>query len=695
MICDEMKRICLVVLLSVFTTSVLHAQDQADERQKFMFDSVMYLMRDQTIPFMDRYYMTGYIENLLREYQIEILKELLPEAKDCEDKAVSMRLYALIGKFKANLSLFDEAGAYLDSAFQYIDQTDNEVIRGLTYYSAGFSYALQHKITEAHNCYYKAAACFQKKDPRLHILNEVYYNLSLVYGYKNDVTGLEELYNWIKDIAVAFPVQQVLKYTVQARYFRALYNRTGETVYLDSVLQCNRKSFEVYMSEDQPYDVAYQMAENYFLQAEAFYVLQENDSARIHLDKSVALQNPNHLFSKLQTSLLRSRMFFKEGEYRLAETALEGELSQIEELIQAKDVCFYDALSDFYAMLSQIREKQGQIKEALDAERESLKYKLLFAEVSNDEYLQDLRVAHDLDNKQRSINQLTEINKMYARNQILYIGVGLLLVVIIVLTVFLSKRKQRIAQAELKEAKLLSQLEQEKNETLTAKIKENEEHHKLLLSENRLKQINAYLKGLESERLRLSKELHDHIANNILAVNLRLQNEGQVEVVQVSQQLKQIHEQVRNISHELIPPAFTYASFVEILKDYVNQQNAYDKINVALSIDSEEDTNRIPEKICLELYRIIQECIGNALKHSGASNIEILLYAKDNELNLTIIDDGDGFDTHEKKKGIGLIIVHERVKSLHGNIQINSTIGKGTEFTITVPVTNTQAQRKE
>ncbi|MDR0573930.1 MAG: hypothetical protein LBG96_07885 [Tannerella sp.] len=270
-------------------------------------------------------------------------------------------------------------------------------------------------------------------------------------------------------------------------------------------------------------------------------------------------------------------------------------------------------------------------------------------------------------------------------NGILYIGIGILLIIIIVLILFLSRRKSKIIQAKLKEAKSISQLEREKNETLTAKINENERQYKLLLSENKLKQANAYLEGLESERLRLSKELHDNIANKILLVNLHVRDKGRLDVSEISQQLKDLHEQVRDISHELIPPAFKYASFVEILKDYVYRQNSHGKMSILLSIDSEEDMNKIPEKICLEFYRIVQECISNACKHAEASSVEIILYKEDKRLNLTVIDNGKGFDTKSKKNGAGLIIINERVKSLNGSVSINSTIGKGTEFNITAP----------
>ena len=660
---------------------------QDEKHEQLMFDSVMALMQNQDIPLMERYYMTGEIEHLSRAHQIEVLKVLLPEAKEIDDYAVRMRLYAIIGGLYARISQFETAEQYLDSAFVNIDKTDNEVIRGLTYYSLGFYNMMRNKITEAHDYHYKAAECFNKRDPHLNILCDVYYNLSIVYAYHHDVESLDELNNWMKDVTVAFPVQQTLKYTVRARYFRALHERTGDVAYLDSVARYNRMSFDVYLSEDQPYDVAYQIAENYYSQAEVFFLLQQLDSAKLYLDISLALANPNHFISKLQAQLLSSRMFFSRGDFQQAETALLEAITQAEALVEAKDAYFYNLLSDYYELLSQIWEKQGKIKEALDAGRNSLKYKLMFAELSNTAYIQNLRVKYDVDSKQRSIDQLTEINRINEQNRVLFISAAGLALVVFMLVLFLVVRKQRFTQAKLKEAKLISQLEQEKNESLKAKIKEDEQQYQFMMSENKHKQRDAYFKGLESERERLSKELHDNIANHILAVGMQLQNQPTTTAPDLSKQLKDLHEQVRRISHELIPPAFQYASFVEILKDYVSQQNGLDKMKIFLSIDSEKEVNAIPEKICTELYRIIQECIGNALKHSAALHLEILLFLENNRINLTIIDDGKGFDPKVRSgKGIGLIIVTERLKRLNGDLQINSAPDKGAELNIIVPL---------
>lgn len=112
-------------------------------------------------------------------------------------------------------------------------------------------------------------------------------------------------------------------------------------------------------------------------------------------------------------------------------------------------------------------------------------------------------------------------------------------------------------------------------------------------------------------------------------------------------------------------------------------------MTICLDIDPETDLSDIPEKTGLEFYRIVQECINNALKHANASLIEVLLYIESNELHLTIIDDGKGFDPDMRLQGVGLLILRERAKSLNGTLQINSASNKGTEVCVIIPLNGT------
>lgn len=107
-----MKKLLSVFLFLFCYVVAVNAQDDTVQ-----YDSIMNLMKDKTIPLMERYYMTGDIAYLSREHQIAVLKQLIPEAKEVEDKAVVTRLYSIVAMFENQLGDMAEAKNYLDSAF--------------------------------------------------------------------------------------------------------------------------------------------------------------------------------------------------------------------------------------------------------------------------------------------------------------------------------------------------------------------------------------------------------------------------------------------------------------------------------------------------------------------------------------------------------------------------------------------------
>ena len=682
-----MKKVILILFVLLFyCPSQASIPQPKDPQQIHLLDSVMQLMRDKSIPLIERYYMTGNIEHLVNEHKIEILKVLIPESNDYEDKAVVTRLYSLISLFNTQLSHFQEAKSYLDSAFLYINQIENPNISGLAHYSAGTYYLERFDASDAHRHYYQAAEFFNRNDPKPGILNDIYYNLSAIYMLTYNEKGLKVLFDWMSNTNIDFPAQEMLQQTVSVRYYLALYHKKLDYSYLDSILICNQKAFDIYETTENPFDVGFQIAENYSLQATALFHLQQYDQAEKYLKKATELINPDYIFGWLQVQFLSAQLLFCKEDYVQSEITLKESLLQLSELAKTQDIYYYSLLSEHLSLLSQVFEKQGKISDALEAEREGLKYEQLFFETTNSDYIQDLRAKYDLDNKQRSLDQLIEINRMHQRSKVLYIGLGILLLVILILVIFLYRRRQKTTQIKLREEKLTSQLEREKAETLTAKIEENEQKYQRALANSKLRQVNSYLQGLEAERTRLSKELHDNVANSLLSINLQLETNKNVNLADIMQKLRTTQEHVREISHDLIPPAFQYATFSEILKDYIYQQNQQNQTQATLLIESESTTNKIPGKMSLEMYRIIQESISNVLKHAHATRIEILIYLKNGHIHLTIIDNGKGFDTKANHSGIGLLIIRERVKSMTGSLQINSSFEKGTEIHIEIPL---------
>lgn len=185
-----------------------------------------------------------------------------------------------------------------------------------------------------------------------------------------------------------------------------------------------------------------------------------------------------------------------------------------------------------------------------------------------------------------------------------------------------------------------------------------------------VEKTQKYIDGLESERERISKELHDGVCNDLLAIELELKNEnGRAEQIE---QLNRSRESVRNISHELLPPQFQYATIDEILSDYTSRIKPH-KISISYRSTPSTDWNSINKEVALTIYRIAQEALSNSIKHSGAKTIEVELSKTEQELSIIISDNGAGMSTAQKSKGVGLQTIKERVKSAGGELDINSS----------------------
>ena len=92
------------------------------------------------------------------------------------------------------------------------------------------------------------------------------------------------------------------------------------------------------------------------------------------------------------------------------------------------------------------------------------------------------------------------------------------------------------------------------------------------------------------------------------------------------------------------------------------------------------------EKIEVNIYRICQELINNSLKHANATEINIILRQKNQLLTLIFEDNGQGFDISKVKQGIGLTSLKDRLQAIHGQIEFDSTINKGTTAFVKIVV---------
>ena len=197
----------------------------------------------------------------------------------------------------------------------------------------------------------------------------------------------------------------------------------------------------------------------------------------------------------------------------------------------------------------------------------------------------------------------------------------------------------------------------------------------------------------EEERKNIGKELHDNI-NQLMAFSKMMletaRNSPDIRDMCIEKSAEGINmaiEEVRKLSHTLVPPVFSDGKhFIDAVNDLVANIHITGKINISVDIPADLHVKMTDKKIKLTLYRIIQEQLNNILKYSKATSASIVLQVTKDNYRLIITDNGIGFDTAKKHKGIGLRNIESRVEVHSGSMDILSTLGKGCTLKIEIPV---------
>lgn len=263
--------------------------------------------------------------------------------------------------------------------------------------------------------------------------------------------------------------------------------------------------------------------------------------------------------------------------------------------------------------------------------------------------LEELSVKYETHKKELEYQKLQEKRQKEKQNLQLKITFLLILMAIMafVSLYFIQKQKLRIerqkreAEAQKREFETL-QRDTERNAT------------------------RAYLKELEKERNRLAKELHDGVCNDLYALEMNAStlNEPWKELLRTSR------ENIRRVSHELLPPTFQETTLKQVLQNYAERMT-FASCKVTLTTLPEEcDWSVLPETYCLNIYRIIQEATGNALKHASPTEIHLTLEWKLPNLELAISHNGKFISN--SRKGIGLQTMKERVMAMKGHISVEA-----------------------
>jgi two-component system NarL family sensor kinase len=172
---------------------------------------------------------------------------------------------------------------------------------------------------------------------------------------------------------------------------------------------------------------------------------------------------------------------------------------------------------------------------------------------------------------------------------------------------------------------------------------------------------------------------------NGLIENLEIKNAEQSSLAERSLALlTESYDELRSISHQMMPNALLKSGLATAIREFISK---IDQQKLKVSLEMVGLNEKLDENTETVIYRVIQEATSNVMKHAQASKLSIQLIYDEDGVNLSIEDNGTGFEqeTLKNKEGIGLKNIQNRVQSLKGTVEFDSRPGEGTLITIHLP----------
>jgi signal transduction histidine kinase len=203
--------------------------------------------------------------------------------------------------------------------------------------------------------------------------------------------------------------------------------------------------------------------------------------------------------------------------------------------------------------------------------------------------------------------------------------------------------------------------------------------------------LESVLHAVENERRRFAQDLHDEIGGALSALRMQLSrlggNPAPVELQEIAGTGKEVVDSavqsVRRIAYDMLPPGLEVFGLGYAASELCKRTESVTRISITFSGDP--DLKLSDKTHELMLYRILQELLGNAVKHSGASEIQVRLGPAKQGVELYYHDNGAGFDPEAVGGGLGLKNMESRVQMLSGKWEVITAPGKGTQVTVQLP----------
>lgn len=401
----------------------------------------------------------------------------------------------------------------------------------------------------------------------------------------------------------------------------------------------------------EKYEHPKQEADNALGKANVYRQLKNVEKEKLYFDKAEKIATKHNLYSALYALYFdKAELYDISGEYRLS---LKYKLKGYEHVLKSKNKEFINRAD---RQLWWTYKNLGNYNKALHHYE---LYQTSIAEMNKSEVLQlesELKYKEQILSKEKEITLLENESLRSNRNLLLLIAglIGGLLL----LSLWTNRRLKKNNE----------ELEQKNREIILAQVT-----------------------GQNLERKRMAGELHDNLNTKIAAIRWQLEAIQGTETLQKPEmldntinQLNDAYEDIRLISHNLMPETVQSIGLIQSIEDLIEKLNKSDKVNFHFITEELKEVKF--DSLAYPVYNIIFEMVNNIMKHAQAGNAWISLSRNEKgDLKISVSDDGNGFDVDEMKGGYGIKNITSRVANLHGDHRIESAPGKGTKIYIEIP----------
>ena len=574
------------------------------------------------------------------------------------------KLYYLVGRIYQNQSfLYNTATRYadcrssLDTAVLYYQKSNHpnaKLWEGNALGDIANVLKVQNDFKEAVRYHLKCIAVFEQLGMTDKLVIR-YCNLSGLFGDLEEYTKQEEYA--VKAVETAKKTMQ--KQSLFISYFMLSNSLTRQEKNKEAKQFID--SARIYKDENSNVDILFSY---YVIAAQVFRKLNNFDSAIYYFQKSYDVSEKNNYgYGKAESLLQMGGVSILQKKYSDAETFLLNGLKQ------AEGIGYVNMLDDGYKYLSDVYAATGRYKQAYEAFQ---KYKELndsTLTITSKRYATELEKKYESEKKDKQILlQQAAIKQKNTLNYVL-IGSAAAFLIISLLSFRNYKHKQVLQQHRINE------LETEKQLTAT----------------------EAVLKGEEQERARLAKDLHDGLGGMLSGIkysfnhmkgNLVMTPDNAQAFERSMDMLDSSIKEMRRVAHNMMPEALVKFGLDTALKDYCNDITQSGALNVTYQSVRVENAV-IEQTTAITIYRIVQELLNNIIKHAAAKTAVVQLSKSDDQISVTVEDDGKGFDAAilHASRGIGWTNIQNRVEFLKGKLDVNTAPGKGTSVLIELTAT--------